>query len=490
MYQRGSEIKGGMKDITPVFTLSFWRSSIRLARMSRKYFGTDGIRGQANTPPMTAEMALKVAMATTAVLRGEQDGTRTDRVVIGKDTRLSGYMIEQALAAGFTAMGMEVILTGPLPTPAIAMLTRSLRADLGVMISASHNPYQDNGIKLFGADGYKLSDELEMLIEAKMDQDLHDALAPADGLGKAARLDDAPGRYIEYIKQSFPKGRTLKGIKLVVDAAHGAAYKIAPKIFWELEADVIAIGDAPNGRNINAGYGATAIANLQKAVIENKADVGIALDGDADRLIMVDENGAEINGDQLMCALAMALQERGELQNKGVVATVMSNLGMERYLEAQGLKLHRSAVGDRYVMEKMREGDFNLGGEQSGHIILSDYSTTGDGLLAALHLLGLLKTTGKKASEALNLFQSVPQILKNVRFEAGGPSAKQILDHAEVKAALTEAEQTLANDGRLLVRASGTEPVIRVMAEGDDQKRVTAIVDGVCDVIKKVAGAA
>lgn len=462
-----------------------------MSKIKRQYFGTDGIRGKANTPPMTAEIALKVAMATAVVLRETQDDQiPMDRVVIGKDTRLSCYMIEQAMAAGFMAMGMEVILTGPLPTPGIAMLTRSLRADIGVMISASHNSYEDNGIKLFGADGYKLSDALELRIEEKLQGDLNGDLAASDALGKAARLDDAPGRYIEYIKQSFPKGRTLRGIKVVVDCAHGAAYKVAPMILWELEAEVIVIGNQPNGRNINAGYGATAIQNLQDTVKAQGADIGIALDGDADRLIMVDETGAEINGDQLMCALAMSLKERGLLNNDGLVATVMSNLGMERYLAEHGIVLHRAAVGDRYVMEKMRDGGFNLGGEQSGHIILSDYSTTGDGLLAALHILAILKIKGQKASEALNLFKPMPQILKNVRFEAGAASPAQILDHADVKAALDEAEQSFANDGRLLVRPSGTEPVIRVMAEGDDLQKVESIVGDVCDVIQRITSVA
>ncbi|MGB1077014.1 MAG: phosphoglucosamine mutase [Bdellovibrionales bacterium] len=453
--------------------------------MTKKYFGTDGIRGTANSFPMTADIALKVAMSAAAVLRNEQDGTHQNRVVIGKDTRLSGYMIEQAMAAGFTAMGLEVILVGPIPTPGIAILTRSLRADMGVMISASHNPFQDNGIKLFGADGYKLSDELEALIEAQIDKEInYEDLPSADRVGQAKRLDDATGRYIEYIKRSFPRGKTLEGLKVVVDCAHGAAYKVAPQILWELEADVVTIGNKPNGRNINDGFGATATKNLQEAVVENGFDIGIALDGDADRLIVVDEKGQRIDGDQIMALLAMYGKEQGTLRNDTVVATVMSNLGLEKYLKANGVNLLRTPVGDRYVVEAMREGDFNLGGEQSGHLVLSDYGTTGDGTLAALQVLAVLKESGKKASEALSVFKPLPQVLKSVRYGDFKPlENKDILDKIE------SAEKTLGETGRILVRLSGTEPVIRVMAEGEDQQFVESVVNDVCEVIEKLSKA-
>ncbi|GJL85039.1 MAG: phosphoglucosamine mutase [Micavibrio sp.] len=449
--------------------------------MTRQYFGTDGIRGQANTFPMTAEMSLKVAMATAVVLRQRRNGDQTNRAVIGKDTRLSCYMLEQALTAGFLSMGMEVILTGPIPTPGIAKLTQSLRADVGVMISASHNSYQDNGIKLFGADGHKLGDEIEQAIEEKLAGDISTDLAAPGELGKAQRLDDALGRYVESIKRTFPKGESLDGLKIVVDCANGAGYKVAPMVLWELEAEVIAIGCTPNGRNINEGYGATATGNLQKAVVENKADVGIALDGDADRLIMVDEKGNVIDGDQLMAALALSWKEQGLLKNDGVVTTVMSNLGLERLLKEKNIKMERAAVGDRYVVELMRKGGYNLGGEQSGHIILSDHSTTGDGLLAALHVLAILKSQGKPASQALNLFKPLPQILRSVRFENGAKP----LDNAQVQEAIKRAEKTLVDDGRVLVRASGTEPVIRVMAEGDNPKTIENVVGDLCAVIEK-----
>jgi phosphoglucosamine mutase len=395
-------------------------------------------------------------------------------------------MLEQAITAGFLSMGMNVILTGPVPTPGIAMLTRSLRADLGVMISASHNSFEDNGIKLFGADGYKLDDEIEREIEAALDDEnlSHGVALPAD-LGKAARLDDALGRYAESVKRSIPRGASLDGLKVVVDCAHGAAYKVAPQVLWELEAQVTAIGVEPSGRNINEGYGATAIGNLQKAVVEKGADIGIALDGDADRLIMVDETGAKIDGDQLMAALTLSMYARGELQGGGLVATVMSNLGLERLLKSKGLDLIRTGVGDRYVMEAMK-GGYNIGGEQSGHIILSDYSTTGDGLLAALQICLMLKESGQKASKALNLFKPLPQLLKNVRFEG----TSKPLESADVIAAIENAQNDFANDGRILVRASGTEPVIRVMAEGDDPKKVELIVNELCAVIEKSTKAA
>lgn len=447
----------------------------------RKYFGTDGIRGRANTFPMTSDMALKVAMAAASVLRGRKGSGHTDRVVIGKDTRLSCYMLEQATTAGFLSMGMNVILTGPIPTPGVAMLTRSLRADLGVMISASHNGFQDNGIKLFGADGYKLDDTIEREIEARLDTDLNSSLAlPAD-LGKASRLDDVIGRYAESVKRSLPRGDSLEGLKIVIDCAHGAAYKVAPQVLWELEAHVIAIGVEPNGRNINDGYGATATENLQKAIVEHGADIGIALDGDADRLIMVDEQGHKIDGDQLMGALALYLKARGKLSQDTLVSTVMSNLGLERHLHSKGIELVRTAVGDRYVMEEMRKYDYNLGGEQSGHIILSDYSTTGDGLLAALQMLSILKHSGKKASEALRIFTPLPQILRNVKFAKD----KAPLENEQVKAAILNAQEKLANDGRVLVRASGTEPLIRVMAEGDNAAIVETVVSDLCTVIEK-----
>ncbi len=455
--------------------------------MTRKYFGTDGIRGRANIHPMTADIALKVAMAAACVLRTRHGGKPTDRVVIGKDTRLSCYMLEQAITAGFLSMGMDVILTGPVPTPGIAMLTRSLRADLGVMISASHNPFQDNGIKLFGPDGYKLDDEIEREIEARLEQDMTPDLAlPAD-LGKAARLDDALGRYAESVKRSLPRGESLEGLKIVVDCAHGAAYKVAPQVLWELEAEVIAIGVEPNGRNINDQYGATATDNLQQAVLTHGADIGIALDGDADRLIMVDEKGQKINGDQLMGTLAMALHNTGQLAQNVVVSTVMSNLGLERFLADKGLKLVRTSVGDRYVMEEMRRGGYNLGGEQSGHIILSDYSSTGDGLLAALQLLSLLKRSDQKASTALNVFTPLPQILRNVRFESPKTGLLRPLEHDSVISAIRKAEADLAQTGRVLVRPSGTESLIRVMAEGDNPQRVENIVADLCAVIEKVA---
>lgn len=450
--------------------------------MTRKYFGTDGIRGRANTAPMTADMALKIAMATASALRERSGREVTNRAIIGKDTRLSGYMFEEAMCAGFVSMGMDVILVGPIPTPGIAMLTRSLRADVGVMVSASHNLFQDNGIKLFGPDGYKLPDEIERLIETKLESDLTPELAlPAD-LGKATRLDDALGRYVEHIKSSFPKGSSLDGLRVVVDCAHGAAYKVAPQVLWELEADVFSIGVSPNGRNINDGFGATATENLQKAVIERGADIGIALDGDADRLIMVDEKGQKIDGDQLMAALAFSLQQSGSLAQDTVVATVMSNLGFEKALAAKGIKLVRTQVGDRYVVEAMREKGYKLGGEQSGHIILADCNTTGDGLVAALQILAILKQQQRKASDALRVFTPLPQILRNVKFAGGKP-----LENSKVQDAIQNAEKKLANDGRLLVRASGTEPLIRVMAEGADSKLVENIVGDLCAVIESAA---
>lgn len=433
---------------------------------------------------MTADIALKVAMATAMVLKQRNNnGDYQNRAVIGKDTRLSGYMLEQAMAAGFEAMGMDVIFLGPLPTPAVALLTRSLRADVGVMISASHNPYDDNGIKLFGADGRKLADELETDIESWLDKDLQKHLAQPEKLGKASRLDDAAGRYVEAIKSSFPRRQSLEGLKIVIDCAHGAAYKVGSQVLWELEADVVAIGNNPNGRNINDGYGATATEKLQLMVTDHKADIGIALDGDADRLILVDETGRRIDGDQIMALLAKAMKEDGTLLKDGVVTTVMSNLGLERFLKDIGLDMIRAPVGDRYVVEAMQEGGYNLGGEQSGHVVLSDYGTTGDGLQTALQVLSILKQSGQKASELLSLFTPLPQILENVRLENG----TKPLDAKEVIEAIRLAEETLANDGRLLVRPSGTEPLIRVMAEGDNPDTVKSVVGDLCAVIERFA---
>ncbi len=448
----------------------------------KKYFGTDGIRGRANTHPMTADMALRVAMAGASVLRRSRGGKHMDRVVIGKDTRLSGYMLEQAMSAGFISMGMDVILIGPIPTPGIAKLTRSLRADLGVMISASHNPYQDNGIKLFGADGFKLADDIETQIEAKIDQDLSAELVEPENLGKASRLDDALGRYIESLKRSLPRRGSLEGLKVVVDCANGAAYKVAPQVLWELECEVVAIGNTPNGRNINDGYGATSTGRLQEAVVDHKADIGIALDGDADRVIMVNERGDKIDGDQLMGALALWFKEQELLKGGGLVATVMSNLGLERLMHSHDLTLARTAVGDRYVVEHMRKHGFNLGGEQSGHLVMSDYATTGDGLLAALQILNFIKQKDVPASEALNMFSPCPQTLKNVRF-----SGKSPMESDAVRNAVNSAQERFNGGGRVLVRPSGTEPLIRVMAEGDDKTMVDNVVNDLCDVIEKAA---
>lgn len=447
--------------------------------MTKKYFGTDGIRGTANTLPITAGMALKVAMATAQVLKKNAGQTaEKNRVVIGKDTRLSGYMLEQAMASGFVAMGMDVIRTGPIPTPAVARLTTTLRADIGVMISASHNPYQDNGIKLFGADGYKLSDEIEAQIESLIDQDLEQYLPSPDDIGKAKQMDDAAGRYSEYVKRALTKDQNLSGLKVVIDCAHGAAYKVAPQVLWELEADVITIGNTPNGRNINDGFGATATQNLQDKVVEEKADIGIALDGDADRLIVVDEKGQIVDGDQLLGLLALSKRDKGFLKG-GVVATVMSNLGLERFFENEKIAFTRTAVGDRYVVEEMRQSGFNLGGEQSGHIVLSDFGTTGDGLLAALQVLSVVKEKGKPASEVCHVFDPLPQLLKNVRYNGETP-----LNKPDIQSAITETENQLKGQGRLLVRASGTEPLIRVMAEGDDQALVERAVNDLCALIQ------
>lgn len=445
--------------------------------MARKFFGTDGIRGLTNTAPMTAEIAMKVGQAAGAYfLRGDH----RHRVVIGKDTRLSGYMVENALVAGFTSVGMDVVQFGPIPTPAVAMLTHSMRADLGVMISASHNPFADNGIKLFGPDGYKLSDEAEAEIEALLETEPKRA-APGD-IGRARRVEDARGRYIHFAKSTFPEDLRLDGLKVVVDCANGAAYQVAPSALWELGAEVIAIGTSPDGKNINNGCGSTSPGLLQETVVASGADIGIALDGDADRLIVVDEQGNIVDGDQLMALIAGSWHRAGMLTGGGLVATVMSNLGLERFLQGQGLSLERTGVGDRYVLERMRAGGFNVGGEQSGHIILTDYATTGDGLVAALQILAELVSTGKPASELLHLFDKVPQLLKNVRFSGGKP-----LEDAKVKASIAEAEAELAGRGRLVIRPSGTEPLIRVMAEGDDAAQVERLVDMICGTVKEVA---
>jgi phosphoglucosamine mutase len=444
--------------------------------MTRKFFGTDGIRGQTNTEPMTAQTALRVGQAAGAhFLRGDH----RHRVVIGKDTRLSGYMMESALVAGFTSVGMDVVLLGPMPTPAVAMLTTSMRADLGVMISASHNPFADNGIKLFGPDGYKLSDDDEREIESRLEQE--PKLVSPDSIGRARRIDDARGRYIHHVKSTFPDRLRLDGLKIAIDCANGAAYHVAPEALWELGAEVVPLGVHPDGLNINDRCGSTHPVTLQETVVASGADIGLALDGDADRLIVVDEQGRLIDGDQLMALIALDYQRRGILQGS-VVATVMSNLGFERRLKEAGIGLVRTQVGDRYVLEAMRERGCNVGGEQSGHIILTDHSTTGDGLVAALQVLAAVVDSGKRASEVLDQFQSVPQLLKNVRFNGGSP-----LDSETVKQRIADGERELSGRGRLLIRKSGTEPLIRVMAEGDDPALVERIVDGICEAVQSAA---
>jgi phosphoglucosamine mutase len=447
----------------------------------RKYFGTDGIRGLANSHPMTAEVALRVGLAAGKLFR--RDHGRRHLVVIGKDTRLSGYMIEPALVAGFTSMGMDVRLFGPLPTPAVAMMTRSMRADLGVMISASHNAYTDNGIKLFGPDGYKLSDERELEIEAHMDEGLQEGLAAADGLGRVQRVDDAQARYVEIAKASFPRQLNLNGLRVVIDCANGAAYKVAPAVLYELGAEVLKVGVDPNGFNINNDCGSTHPDSMVAAVREYRADIGIALDGDADRVAICDEKGQVVDGDQIMAIIAGAWAAEDRLTGGGVVATVMSNLGLERFMTDKGLKLERTPVGDRAVMERMRGGGFNLGGEQSGHVILSDFSTTGDGLIAALQVLAVLVQSGKPMSALARQFEPVPQKLENVRFAKGGKP----LENEKVKAAIAEAEARLNGSGRVLVRASGTEPLIRVMAEGDDKALVDQLVKDIAGAVKAAA---
>ncbi len=446
--------------------------------MTRTLFGTDGIRGLANSAPMTPEIALKVGMAAGRIFTR---GDHRHRVVIGKDTRLSGYMIESALTAGFTSVGMDVFLFGPLPTPAVAMLTPSLRADLGVMISASHNPYHDNGIKLFGPDGCKLSDERERKIELLMRSGLEEGLAPPEKIGRARRVDDSQARYIEFAKRTFPKNLRLDGMRIVIDCANGAAYKVAPAVLWELGAEIIAMGVEPNGFNINQDCGSTAPAAMQQKVREMRADFGIALDGDADRVVMADEKSRIIDGDQILALIARSWSKKGELKGGGVVGTVMSNIGLERYLASLKLKLARAAVGDRYVIEKMREGGCNVGGEQSGHIVLADFSTTGDGLIAALQVLAVLAEEKIPASRAAHLFEPAPQVLENVRFKNGSP-----LEDSHVQSQI-DACQARLKGGRLLVRKSGTEPVIRIMAEGDDEKLVREVVRDVAALIREAA---
>jgi len=443
----------------------------------RKLFGTDGIRGTANRAPMDPATALRLGQAAG---RFFNRGNHRHRVIIGKDTRLSGYMLEAALTAGFVSAGIDVVLVGPLPTPAIALLARSMRADLGVMISASHNPYEDNGIKLFGPEGLKLSDADEAEIEALMAGDLSPAHATPQKLGRASRLEDAPGRYIEAAKQSFPRGRTLEGMRIVVDCAHGAAYKVAPTVLWELGAEVVSIGVSPDGFNINKGFGSTHTAPLVEVVRERRADLGIALDGDADRLVLVDELGNVVDGDQILALIADRWQAEGRLTGEAVVATVMSNMGLERHLAAKKLALHRTAVGDRYVGERMREAGCNLGGEQSGHMIMSDFGTTGDGLVAALQVLAVLVEEGRPASAALRRFHPLPQKLVNVRHAGGAPHRMP-----EVVAAIAAEETALAGRGRVLIRASGTEPVIRVMAEAEDEVLLEATMERLLATIRR-----
>jgi phosphoglucosamine mutase len=442
--------------------------------MARKYFGTDGIRGRANGV-ITPELALKVGQATGLIFRR---GEHRHRIVIGKDTRLSGYMIETALVAGFTSVGMDVLLLGPMPTPAVAMLTRSMRADLGVMISASHNPYDDNGIKLFGPDGYKLSDEVEQKIEALIDTDITKQLAKSAELGRARRIDGVHDRYIEFAKRTMPRNLSLDGLRVVIDCANGAAYRVAPEALWELGADVVSMGVEPDGFNINRECGSTAPDALSRKVREMRADVGIALDGDADRVVIADEHGHIVDGDQLLAVIAESWAADDLLTKPGIVGTVMSNLGLERHLRSLDLALVRTPVGDRYVLEHMREHGYNVGGEQSGHIILSNYTTTGDGFIAALQLLAVVKKKNKPVSQVCHRFEPLPQIMRNVRYRGGKP-----LENAKVRSAITDAEKRLNGHGRLVIRPSGTEPVIRVMGEGDDKIMVEEVVDGIVDAL-------
>jgi phosphoglucosamine mutase len=447
--------------------------------MSDKFFGTDGVRGTANKFPMSADTVLKIGMATGALYRR---GNHRHRVVIGKDTRLSGYMVEQALTAGFLATGMDVFLFGPVPTPAVAMLTRSMRADLGVMISASHNPYHDNGIKIFGPDGYKLSDDQEDQIEKLVRAPEHIKLAAPESIGRAKRIEDAQARYIEFVKSSFPKDLTLDGLRIVIDCANGASYQVAPTALWELGAEVIPIGVDPNGFNINAECGSTHPQKVAQQVRKMRADIGISLDGDADRCILVDEKGNVIDGDQVMALIATSWHKRGILRGDGLVATVMSNLGLERLLASQKLRLERTRVGDRYVVEAMRNQGYNVGGEQSGHVVLSDFNTTGDGLIAALQVLAVLVQSGQTVSEICSMFDPVPQVLKNVRYAGGQP-----LETDAVKKAIAAAQEKLGNSGRLVIRKSGTEPLIRVMAEGDNADLVNLVVDDICAEVERSA---
>ena len=447
----------------------------------RKYFGTDGIRGKANFGALNAELAMRVGMAAGLLF---QRGDHRHRVLIGKDTRLSGYLIENAMTAGFLSVGLDVFLVGPMPTPAVAMLTRSMRADLGVMISASHNPYDDNGIKLFGPDGYKLSDEIELEIEKLIDSDVSKRLARSADVGRAKRIEGADARYIEFAKRTLPRNLEFDGLRVVVDCAHGAAYKVAPEALWELGADVISIGVEPDGFNINKECGSTAPEALSRKVREMRADIGIALDGDADRLIIVDEKGYVVDGDQILAVIAESFKEDGLLQKGGIVSTVMSNLGLERHLASQGISVARTPVGDRYVLEHMREHGFNVGGEPSGHIILSDHTTTGDGFVAALQVMAVVKRLGRPVSEVCRRFEPLAQVLRNVRFRSGRP-----LEAPRVIAAMEAAKAKLDGTGRLLVRPSGTEPVIRVMAEGDDPALVEQVVDDIIGALNEAAAA-
>ncbi len=447
--------------------------------MTRKYFGTDGIRGRTNTAKLTPELAMKAGMAAGRIFTR---GYHRHRVVIGKDTRLSGYMIESALVSGFTAVGMDVFQFGPLPTPAVAMLTRSLRADIGVMITASHNPYEDNGIKFFGPDGQKLSDDVEMEIEKLMAGGLEQGLVPSAKIGRAKRIDDSQARYIEFAKRTFPRNLRLDGMRIVIDCANGAAYKVAPEVLWELGADIVTLGVSPDGTNINQDCGSTVPQAMCARVRETRADFGIALDGDADRVVMADEKGHVIDGDQILALIAKIWSKSGRLKGDGVVGTVMSNAGLDHYLSSLDLRLARAKVGDRYVLEEMKKGGFNVGGEQSGHIILSDVSTTGDGLVAALQVLAVLAQEDKPASEAAHLYNPLPQILENVRFKKGST-----LDDARVKSSIEDANARLGTSGRILVRKSGTEPLIRVMAEGEDEKLVRAVVRQIASAIEEAA---
>ncbi len=449
--------------------------------MRKTLFGTDGVRGQSNQFPMTSEVALKIGMAAGQIFR---NGDHRHRVVIGKDTRLSGYMIESALISGFTAVGMDVFQLGPVPTPGVAMLTRSMRADLGVMISASHNSFKDNGIKIFGPDGYKLSDEQEAEITDLVSGDISALLSPPQRIGRAKRIESSRDRYIEAAKRSLPRGMRFEGLRIVIDCANGAAYKVAPLALWELGAEVITIGVSPDGLNINDGCGSTAPEKLCEKVKEMRADIGIALDGDADRVVISDEQGELVDGDQLMAVIAKSWNDQGKLQAGGVVATIMSNLGFERFLKSQNLDMVRTPVGDRYVVEHMRQHGFNVGGEQSGHIVLSDFSTTGDGLVSALQVLSVVVGSEKPVSEVCSQFERVPQLLQNVRYSDGQP-----LERADVIAAIKDGESRLGKKGRLVIRPSGTEPVIRVMAEGDDTGLVNDVVADIVGVLKTSAAA-